>query len=70
MNYYNLVQINDVILQIVRDFAPHYFVTDKDSNKMNQELIGMWVDYLGADRVVRNDDRILICKTIQDAEII
>ncbi len=70
MNYYNLVEVNDVTLQIVRDFNPEYFLTDKNSNHMNQKLIGMWVEYLGCDRVVRKEGRILICRTIEDAVII
>ena len=69
MNYYNLVKVNDVLLQIIRDFNPDYFVTDKTSDP-TMEQIGLWVQHLGGDRVVRKDNRILICRTIQDAEII
>jgi hypothetical protein len=68
-NQYNLIKINDDLLQVVRDFNPAYFVTDKNSNKMNQKLIGMWVEYLGCDRAVRQNDRIYLCKTIEDAVI-
>ncbi len=68
-NYYNLIKVNDDLLQIVRDFNPYYFVTDKKSNQLNQKLIGMWVNYLGCDRAVRQDDRILLCKTIEEAVI-
>ena len=35
---------------------------------MNQRLIGMWVDHLDCDRVVRQDDRILICRTVEEPE--
>ena len=70
MNYYNLITVNDVLLQIIRDFNPEYFVTDKGSNQMNQKLIGLWVQHLGGDRVVRQDNRILICRTIEEATII
>tara|TARA_B100000902_G_scaffold39597_1_gene47116 strand:- start:4107 stop:4319 length:213 start_codon:yes stop_codon:yes gene_type:complete len=68
MNYYNLVKIDNVLLQVIRDFSPSYFVTD-GSNQMNQKLIGLWVEYLGGDRVVKQNDRILICRTIEDAII-
>ncbi len=68
MNYYNLVKIDNVLLQVIRDFNPSYFVTD-GSNQMNQKLIGLWVEYLGGDRVVKQNDRILICRTIEDAII-
>jgi hypothetical protein len=30
----------------------------------------MWVNYLGCDRAVRQEDRILLCKTIEEAVII
>ena len=68
MNYYNLITVGDVLLQIIRDFNPMYFVTDKSSNEMNQKLIGMWVQHLEGDRVVRQDDRILICRTVEEPE--
>jgi|TARA_R110002050_G_scaffold96293_1_gene200313 hypothetical protein len=67
VNYYNLVKIDGVLLQIIRDFNPSYFVTD-GSNQMNQKLIGLWVEYLGGDRVVRQNDRILICETVEEIE--
>tara|TARA_R110002096_G_scaffold370458_1_gene563901 strand:- start:1360 stop:1572 length:213 start_codon:yes stop_codon:yes gene_type:complete len=70
MNYYNLITVNDVLLQIIRDFNPEYFVTDKGSNQMNQKLIGLWVQHLEGDRVIRQDNRILICRTIEEATII
>ena len=69
MNY-NLIKVNDILLEIKREFNPSYFVTDKNSNKMNQKLIGMWVDHLECDRVVRQNDKILICKTIEEAQIV
>ena len=68
MNYYNLVKIDDVLLQVIRDFNPQYFVTD-GSNQMNQKLIGLWVEYLDGDRVIKQNNRILICRTIEDAII-
>ena len=68
MNWYKIVSINDTPLEVIRDFTPTYFVTDRNSNQMNQKLIGLWGEYLGGDRVVRKDDRILICKTIEEVE--
>ena len=68
MNWYKIVSINDTPLEVIRDFTPIYFVTDRNSNQMNQKLIGLWVEYLGGARVVRKDDRILICKTIEEVE--
>lgn len=64
-----LVRIDDVLLEVIREFNPSNFVTD-NSNQMNKRLIGAWVAHLDCDRVVRQDGKILICKTIEDAEII
>jgi hypothetical protein len=64
-----LVKINDTLLEVIREFKPSYFLTDP-SNQMNKHLIGAWVAHLDCDRVVRQDGKILICKTIEDAEII
>ena len=66
-----LVRIDDALLEVIREFNPHYFVTDPSRpNWLNQQFIGMWVHYLGCDRVVRQDNKILICKTVEDAVII
>tara|TARA_R100001443_G_scaffold108017_2_gene118196 strand:- start:1797 stop:2009 length:213 start_codon:yes stop_codon:yes gene_type:complete len=64
-----LVRIDDVLLEVIREFNPSNFVTD-NSNQMNKQLIGAWVAYLDCDRVVRQDGKILVCKTIEDAEIV
>jgi len=68
MNYYNLVNVGDDLLQVIRDFNPSYFVTDKNSDQINQQLLGAWVHHLGGDRAVRKDNRLLICRTIEEIE--
>ena len=37
---------------------------------INQRVLGMYVHELGADRVVQRDNKLLICKIIEDAIII
>ena len=65
------VRINDTLLDVIREFNPHYFLTDpKRPNWLNQKFIGLWVHHLDCDRVVRQDNKILICRTIEDAVII
>ena len=65
-----LVRIDDVLLEVIREFNPSNFVTD-NSNQMNKQLIGAWVAYLDCDRVVRErGNKILICRTVEDAIII
>tara|TARA_B100000497_G_C7299988_1_gene203980 strand:+ start:149 stop:358 length:210 start_codon:yes stop_codon:yes gene_type:complete len=67
---YNLVQHGDQLLQVKRDFNPMYFVTEPNGKEMNKELLGMWVKYLECDSVVRKDDKILICQTVEEAQIV
>tara|TARA_B100000780_G_C20952711_1_gene380087 strand:- start:425 stop:634 length:210 start_codon:yes stop_codon:yes gene_type:complete len=67
---YNLVKHGDKLLQIIRDFNITYFVTEPDGKEMNKELLGMWVNYLECDSVVKRDTKILICKTVEEAQII
>ena len=67
---YNLVSHGDKILQILRDFNPMYFITEPNGKTMNTELIGLWVNYLEGDAVVKKDDKILICRTVEEAQII
>ena len=64
-----LVRIDDVLLEVIREFNPSNFITD-NGNQMNKHLIGAWVAHLDCDRVVRQDNKILICKTVEDAIII
>ena len=37
-------------------------------SRMNQEFLGLWVHHLMCDRVLRKDGKLLICRTIEDAE--
>ena len=66
-----LVRINDTLLEVIREFKPSYFLTNPNRpNWLNQEFIGLWVHHLDCDRVVRQNNMILICKTVEDAIII
>ena len=68
MNY-NLLRINDDLFQIVREFKPSYFLTDPTRpNWINQKFLGLWVHHLMCDRVIRKEGKLLICRTIEDAE--
>ncbi len=61
-----MLKVNDELYEVIKSFKPEYFVTD-GGNRMNQKLIGMWVAYLGCDRVLRRDNKILIVKQIENA---
>ena len=70
MLYNHILKFDVILLEEVRVMSPQYFVTDPKSNQMKQQLLGMWVHHLEADRVVRKDNKILICKVIEDAIIV
>jgi hypothetical protein len=70
MKYLNAVYVGDDLLEILREFNPSYFFTEKDSNKVNEKLLGLWVDHLMGDRVISKDNKFLICRTIEEAQII
>jgi hypothetical protein len=70
MKYLNSIYVGDVMLEILREFNPNYFVTDKNSNVVNQKLLGIWVDHLDGDRVIHTNDKFLICRTIEEAQIV
>ena len=38
--------------------------------KMDKELIGLWVHHLGGNHVLRDGDVVLICKEVEEANII
>ena len=66
---YNLIRVNDDLFQIIREFNPSYFITDpKRPNWINQEFLGLWVHHLMCDRVLRKNGKLLICRTIEDAD--
>ena len=62
------VRINDDLLEVIKHFKPEYFLTDPNSNRLNQKLIGMWVHHLECDRAIRKDGLILICQTVEEPE--
>jgi hypothetical protein len=70
MKYLNAIHVGDDLLEILREFNPSYFFTDKNSNRVNEKLLGLWVDHLNGDRVINKDNKFLICRTIEEAQII
>ena len=70
MKYLNSIYVGDVMLEVLREFNPSYFYTEKNSNTVNQKLLGIWVDHLDGDRVVHINNKFLIFRTIEEAQII
>ena len=63
-----MLEIEDKLYQILKSFNPSYFTNKTD--EINKKLLGLWVSYLGGDRVVQNNNKFLICKQIEEAQIV
>ncbi len=66
MNY-NIVYYENNAYQILTDIAIHNFL-NKDKS-VNQQVLGMYVNDWGADKVLQKDNKFLICKQIEEAII-
>lgn len=67
MNY-NIVYNGDTAYKILRKLPIHNFL-NKD-NQINQQVLGLWVKYLGGNHVLKQEDKFLICEIIEEATII
>lgn len=41
MKYLNTIHVGDDLLEILREFNPTYFITDKTGNRVNEKLLGL-----------------------------
>ena len=64
-----LKYVNNQAYVVKRETPTHMFA-QKNSNRLNMELLQAWRDYLGCDHVLRTPSHFLMCETIPDAEII
>jgi hypothetical protein len=69
MRIIDAVNSNGELYEVIRSFKPEYFETD-GGNMMNQKLIGMWVNHLDGNKVLRRDNKILIVKQIENAIVL
>lgn len=67
MNY-NIVYNGDTAYKILRKLPIHNFL-NRD-NQINQQVLGLWVKYLGGNHVLKQEDKFLICEIIEEATII
>jgi len=67
MNY-NIVYYENLAFEILTEIAIHNFL-NKDKS-VNQQVLGMYVNDWGADRVLQKDNKFLICKQIEEAQIV
>ncbi len=67
MNY-NIAYNGDIAYKILRKLPIHNFL-NKD-NQINQQVLGLWVKYLGGNQVLKQENKFLICEIIEEATII
>lgn len=71
MHHYRLKKVNDRLFEILRDMPVHNMIIPKrNPNKIDKELLGLWVNYVGGNHVLREKDRLLICKEVEEAIIV
>jgi len=65
---YNIIYKEDNAYEILRSMPITYFKNKNES--INQQVLGLWVNYLGGDHVLQKENYFLICKTIPEAELV
>jgi len=66
MNY-NILYKDDLAFEIIKEISIHMF--QNKNGDINQQVLGMYVHELGADRVLMREGKLLICKQIEEAVI-
>ena len=65
---HNIIYREDEALEILKEISIHMF-QNKDGS-INQQVLGMYVNDLDGDRVLQREGKFLICKTIEEAQIL
>ena len=63
-----LITKDDKMYEVVSSVSSHMFL-NKDRS-LNQQVLGMYVNEYQGDRVLQREDKFLICKQIEEAQII
>ena len=66
--YCNIIYRDNEALDILHEINAHMF-QNRDGS-INQQVLGMYVHEWRADRVVMKNNKLLICKTIEEAVIV
>jgi hypothetical protein len=66
MGNYNVIYRGDEALEILKEISVHMF-QNKDGS-VNQQVLGLYVHELDGNRVLQRENKLLICKTIEDAQ--
>ena len=67
MNY-NIIYKDGLAFEILKEISAHMFA-NKDGS-INQQVLGMYVNDWDGDRVLQREGKFLICRTIEEAQVI
>ena len=67
MNY-NIIYKDNQAFEILKEISAHMFANRDGS--INQQVLGMYVNDWGGDRVLQREGKFLICRTIEEAQVI
>ena len=67
MNY-NIIYYQNEPYEILTNIAIHNFLNKNKT--VNEQVLGMYVNDWGGDRVLQKDNKFLICKKIEEAQIV
>ena len=67
MNY-NIIYKDDLAFELLKEIPVHMF--QNKNGTVNQKVLGMYVHELKADKVLQKDNKFLICKKIEEAQIV
>ena len=67
MNY-NIIYKDGLAFEILKEISAHMF-QNRDGS-INQQVLGMYVNDWNGDRVLQREGKFLICKTIEEAQVV
>lgn len=63
-----LINKDGILYEVVSEISSHMFANRNKT--INQQVLGMYVNEHKADRVLQREDKFLICKQVEEAQII
>jgi|TARA_R110000851_G_scaffold106063_2_gene224921 hypothetical protein len=63
-----LITKDDIMYEVIKTVNAHMFA-NKD-NSINQQILGMYVHDNNCDRVLQRENTFLICKQVEEAQIL
>ena len=66
-----LKYVNDRLFEVVKSYKVSQMIVPKrHEHRIDKELLGLYVNYHDANHVLREGDKLLICREVEDAQII